>query len=312
MGTRQIDLKALLESRMGSIEPAEGSGAAIERADMSIPKNLMYDAESTVFKPETKPVLQSETKQMTVEEAREFEGEMNRFVETALVQGRDYGKVPHGSKPTLFKSGAEKIQVFLGLVARAEITNRIEDYNAGFFSYEAKVFLIDYNGAVRAEGVGICNTREGRYIKSSSYAVMNTVLKMAKKRALVDAVLNVAALSARFTQDIEDGTNMEPDNAAQRRPDAAVQKPDTGQQKPDTAKTEKPAETKQEMPKPKGRRATKKQMEKLQLLMQQSNSTANALNKYVLREYGIDDYRQATSAIVSVLIRKFEDAARQA
>ena len=52
MGTRQVDLKALLESRMENIEPAEGSRASIESAEMHIPKNLMYDAESTVFKPE--------------------------------------------------------------------------------------------------------------------------------------------------------------------------------------------------------------------------------------------------------------------
>lgn len=303
MGTRQVDLKALLESRMENIEPAEGSRASIESAEMHIPKNLMYDAESTVFKPETKPVL-SEAKQVSVEEAKAFENEMDRFINTALISGRDYGKVPYGDKPTLFKSGAEKIQIFLGLIARAETVNRIEDYNAGFFSYEAKVFLIDYNGVVRAEGVGICNTKEGKYLRSSGYAVMNTVLKMAKKRALVDAVLNVAALSARFTQDMEDGMRPEPD--------AAVQKPDTARREPDAAKAEKPAEAKQERTKPKGRRASKKQMEKLELLMQQSHSSASALNKYVKREYGIDDYTMATSAIASTLIQKFEDAARQA
>lgn len=36
---KQIDLKALLESRMGKIEPAEGSKAAIEDAEMSVPRN---------------------------------------------------------------------------------------------------------------------------------------------------------------------------------------------------------------------------------------------------------------------------------
>lgn len=80
----------------------------------------------------------------------------------------------------------------------------------------------------------------------------------------------------------------------------------------DAPREEKQEGTKQEKLKQKGRKATKKQMEKLELLMQQSHSTANALNKYVSREYGIDDYRQATSAIISVLIRKFEEAARQA
>lgn len=303
MGTRQIDLKALLESRMEGIEPQEDYRAAIASSEMRIPKNLMYDAESTEFKPETKPVLPSAAKQMTVEDAKAFEDEMDRFIKSSLVPGKDYGMVPYGSKPTLFKSGAEKIMLFLGLIARAEITNRIEDYSAGFFSYEAKIFLIDYNGVVRAEGVGICNSREGRYIKNSAYAVMNTILKMAKKRALVDAVLNVAALSARFTQDMEDSTD-----GTQKKPDAAVQNPNAAvQKKPDSA-----AEPKKDRPKAKtGRKATKKQMEKLELLMQQSRSSAGALNRYVQREYGIDDYTMATSAIASVLIQKFEDAAKQ-
>ena len=56
---KKIDLKALLESKMGEIEPAEESREAIEGAEMSIPKNLMFDAESTEFKPETKPVAAS-------------------------------------------------------------------------------------------------------------------------------------------------------------------------------------------------------------------------------------------------------------
>ena len=35
--SKQIDLKALLESRMGKIEPAEGSSAAIDMAELNIP-----------------------------------------------------------------------------------------------------------------------------------------------------------------------------------------------------------------------------------------------------------------------------------
>lgn len=61
---------------------------------------------------------------------------------------------------------------------------------------------INEAGVVKGEGIGITNTREGKYAKSNGYAVQNTVLKMAKKRALVDAALNVGNLSARFMQDI--------------------------------------------------------------------------------------------------------------
>lgn len=290
---KKIDLKALLESKMGEIEPAEDSRTAIEGAEMSIPKNLMLDVESTEFKPETKPVTASGARGLTVEEAKTFNDEMNRFIENVLVAGTDYGVIPHCNKPTLLKSGAEKILIYLGLIARTEIVNRVEDYNVGFFSYECKVFLIDYNGVVKGEGIGITNTREGRYAKSSGYAVQNTVLKMAKKRALVDAALNVGNLSARFTQDMEDlkDLNPEPDNKVGKNPEDL---------NPKTAKSavkEKPA--------------TKKQLTLLEKLMKESNSSEAAMNRYVQKNYGIDDYHKINSLMASELIEKFQTAAKQ-
>ena len=45
---------------------------------------------------------------------------------------------------------------------------------------------------------------ETKYKKGDPYTLDNTVLKMAKKRALVDAALLVGSLSDVFTQDIED------------------------------------------------------------------------------------------------------------
>ena len=71
--SKQIDLKALLESRMENIEPTESSKKAIERAEMNVPHNLMFDAESTEFQPETKPVTSSGARGLTVEEAKTFE-----------------------------------------------------------------------------------------------------------------------------------------------------------------------------------------------------------------------------------------------
>ena len=287
---KQIDLKALLESKMGNIEPEESSKSSIEAVEMNVPHNLMFDAESTGFKPETKPVTASGARGLTVEEAKTFDDEMNRFIDTVLIAGVDYGIIPHCSKPSLLKPGAEKILNYLGLIARTEITNRVEDYNVGFFSYECKVFLIDYNGVVKGEGVGITNTREGKYAKSNGYSVQNVVLKMAKKRALVDGVLNVGNLSARFTQDVED-MNIEPDNVGGKNPDELKQgeKPKASASKP----------------------ATNKQITFLEKLMQESNSSPEAVNRYVQKVYNIDDYHKATSLMVSELIEKFQSAKQQ-
>lgn len=277
---KQIDLKALLESKVGNLEPDKGIQKAIEKAEISIPKNLMFDVESTEFKPETKPVISSGARGLTVEEAKLFDDEMNRFIDTVLIAGVDYGIIPNCKKPTLLKSGSEKILNYLGLIARTEVVNRVEDYNVGFFSYEIKVYLIDYNGVVKSEGVGLTNSRESKYAKNNGYAVQNTILKMAKKRALVDATLTVGNLSARFTQDVED-LNIEADTSIGNNPE----------------ELKKPSKT---------RLATKKQIQYLEQLMQQHGNTPETMNRYVKQAYGITDYTKVTSVQISELIEKYK------
>lgn len=279
--SKQVDLKALLEADMGNITPSVDAHKTIEQANLYVPKNLMFEAESGEFKPETKPITASGARCLTVEEAKSFDDEMKRFIDTLLVAGVDYGIIPNCKKPTLLKSGAEKILNYMGLIARTEIVNRVEDYNIGFFSYEAKVYLIDYNGVVKGEGVGITNTRESKYAKSNGYSVQNVVLKMAKKRALVDAALNVGNLSARFTQDVED-MNIEADNTGGKNPDELRQK----------EKAERPA--------------TKKQIQYIETLMNQYNTSADAINKYVKANWDIEDYKKVTGVQASMLIEKFK------
>ena len=283
---KTIDLKALLESKMGAVQPVPEAEKAIERAEVSIPRNLLFSAEATdiEFVSAAEPVAGIVARSLTVEEAQEFNANMSRFVETVLVAGTDYGIIPRCSKPSLLKPGAEKVLHYLGLVARTVVTSRMEDFNdSGFFSYECRVTILDGNGAVKAEGFGCCSTKEPKYIKSSGFASMNTVLKMAKKRALVDAVLNVACLSGFFTQDLEDILDGNGGNDQQ-----------TKQEQP---RTDKPASA--------------KQIAFLEKLMQEANATPAALNRRVKQLYNIDDYHNVTSAIASELIQKFQAAAQR-
>lgn len=127
-------------------------------------------------------------------------------VQQTLKQNHDFGVVPGtGSKPTLLKPGAEKILMLLGLSSEYEIIEQVQDYDKGFFAYTVRCVLTK-NGQVITEGLGHCNSREKKYMseKQDVYMLGNTCLKMAKKRAQVDATLTVAALSEIFTQDIED------------------------------------------------------------------------------------------------------------
>ncbi|MEC2076308.1 hypothetical protein [Metabacillus fastidiosus] len=60
------------------------------------------------------------------------------------------------------------------------------------------------SGVIEVEGLESCNSKEASFQHQDSYTIVNTVLKMAKKRALIDAVLSATRASGLFTQDIED------------------------------------------------------------------------------------------------------------
>lgn len=132
--------------------------------------------------------------------------QFQKVIQGALVEGHDYGQAFYGSsKPSLLKPGAEKILMLLGLSSEYEIIEQIQDYDEGFFAYTIRCILTK-NGIVVTEGLGHCNSKEKKYEsdKQDKYMLGNTCLKMAKKRAQVDAALTVGSLSNIFTQDLED------------------------------------------------------------------------------------------------------------
>ncbi len=130
-------------------------------------------------------------------------GQFQKVVQQQLKQNHDYGVIPGTPKPSLLKPGAEKILMLLGLRSEFEIADSTRDFDAGFFQYQIRCSL--YKGdTLITQGIGTANNREKRYVKQCPYTLDNTVLKMAKKRALVDAALLVGSLSDIFTQDLED------------------------------------------------------------------------------------------------------------
>lgn len=133
--------------------------------------------------------------------------ELKAFVDDVMVRGVDYGLIDGFSKPTLLKPGAEKLCDVFGFSKTAKVVNRIEHWETGIFAYEVKMTLTrKNNGVIEAEGLGSCNSKESSFRGQDPYTIVNTVLKMAKKRALIDAVLSATRSSGIFTQDIEDIT----------------------------------------------------------------------------------------------------------
>jgi len=180
--------------------------------------------------------------------------QMQQFVREYMTPGEDFGVIEGTGKPTLLKPGAEKLCDVYGLSAgEAQIEFVRDDTKTPtYIAYRLSLPLMSrMDGRVIMVGVGSCNSWEKKYRwrwafdnelpqgmltdglqtktgtkrngdKWTKYRVPNdeiddvdnTLLKMAKKRALIDAVLSATRSSALFTQDIEDE-------------DMAVRSPDT-------------------------------------------------------------------------------------
>jgi len=169
---------------------------------------------------------------------------INRFQRIAhsqMIVGHDYGIIPGTSKPTLLKPGAEKIIKLLGLADTYDFIDRQEDWSKPFFRYLVRATLTHISsGVVVCQGFGECNSMDSKYRyrwlfgsevpegldktklplrtittkngrakqyrvdNDDPFSLVNTMIKMAKKRAQVDAALSAGRLSDVFTQDIED------------------------------------------------------------------------------------------------------------
>lgn len=158
------------------------------------------------------------------------QNETRALIAEALVESRDFGTIPGTSKPTLFKPGAERICAAFAVVPRFEIVEqevdheielrwrkKWKDWNNGSFTWQVEegtawglyryvvrcTLHLRATGEIVGEGVGACSSLESKYCDRPR-DVENTILKMGKKRAFIDATLTAFGLSDEFTQDVED------------------------------------------------------------------------------------------------------------
>lgn len=137
---------------------------------------------------------------------------------SVMKDGVHYGIIPGtGKKPSLLKPGAEMLCTQFRLVPSYEVERT--DLPGGHREYGVTCTLTKLDtGQIWAQGIGLCTTMESKYrYRWHGYGsgrkrtenpdiadTYNTVLKMAKKRALVDATLTATGCSDMFTQDVED------------------------------------------------------------------------------------------------------------
>lgn len=138
-----------------------------------------------------------------------------------LQPGIDFDRVPGTDKPTLLQPGAQVLGQVFKLAQRYHIERAEKDLDRepAFIGYQVRCEIYSKeSGVFLGEGVGAANSLESRHRwryegegdnrrkveNSDVMSLDNTLLKMAKKRALVDATLNVTGASRLFTQDVED------------------------------------------------------------------------------------------------------------
>lgn len=161
------------------------------------------------------------------------------FFKRVMDKETDYGIIPGTDKPSLLKPGAEKLLALYNFSSTVKEKNETRDLKTGYYQAQLVMQIIHRGtGVVVAEGVGEASSYESKYRyrwvyesdlpkgidkdslvsktfesrktgkEYSKYRIensdlidqWNTVLKMAKKRALVDATLSATGTSGIFTQ----------------------------------------------------------------------------------------------------------------
>lgn len=164
---------------------------------------------------------------------------VQKFFKQVMVKDLDYGIIPGTDKPTLYKPGAEKLCELYGFAPIVKSKSDTRDFKTGYYLAEIIMQIVHRKtGTVIAEGVGEASSYESKYryrwvyesdvpkgldkealvnkifknrstgAEYAKYRIentdlidqWNTILKMAKKRALVDAVLSATRSSSIFSQ----------------------------------------------------------------------------------------------------------------
>jgi hypothetical protein len=192
---------------------------------------------------------------MKMEVAIRVFDQVTQFCKKQMAEGIDYGELferkaggddtRNKPKPILFKPGAEKLQIWFGLIPEfAERTEIIPGAERPVISIDVTCTLRDRDGVVRGISIANCNSEEDKYLSQNRWlteskipagidksklpcedrpgrnggkfkvywlaqavnpmALLNTLKKMAQKRAFVGAVLMATGTSSIFQQQLDD------------------------------------------------------------------------------------------------------------
>lgn len=148
---------------------------------------------------------------------------LRKLQKDVLEENVDYGypagKRDYSQKPSLYKSGAEKLTQLFNLVVDFHEVEAIENEKEVRYKFRCELRTVD--GRLVGVGYGMASSFEKQHWKQNPLGNANTILKIAKKRSHVDAVLTGLGASNVFTQDIED---YEPEQLSSQQEASAKQK----------------------------------------------------------------------------------------
>ncbi len=188
---------------------------------------------------ENELMVRSERKPLTAEQIKAQVRLIQEVMNAVMTEGHHYGVIPGTPKPTLYKPGAEKLLSTFHI--GADPTENITDLSTeDEIRYRVAVRgFSQATGDMLGVGIGECSSSEEKYkwrkpvceeefneipterkrivwkhgkdkpyqqkqVRMNPVDIANTILKMAKKRALIDMTLTITAASDIFDQDIED------------------------------------------------------------------------------------------------------------
>ena len=156
-----------------------------------------------------------------IAEMLEQNKQFGKFVNSQLRDGIDFGTLPNVKTPSLWKAGAEKLASLFQLGSRIYKSEKTLDLKENFamFAVTVEIFHLP-TGNIIAQCEGIANSHEKKYKSRKIYEwvnnrkiekgeemtpvgdVLNTLNKMAQKRAYVGAVIIATKASDFFTHDL--------------------------------------------------------------------------------------------------------------
>jgi len=224
-----------------------------------------------------------------MEEETEQRKLITDFITEHMKTGVDFGTIKFTkrdgteveSRPSLFKPGSEKfcsLFHFRPTFERDNDTWEMSGKIPGLFCYKCE--LISANGFVVGEGRGSAN------ISEKQGWTANNAIKIAEKRAQIDAVLRTGGLSDFFTQDIED---MPREVITGERDNRPVQ-----------TYPQAPPYRSEEAKKPLQGQVTEPQMKKIFALLREKNLTQEQLKT----KYGIEHMNELSKQQASEIIEK--------